>query len=378
LNGYVQPVIPFVTDTYSNTVNPPSEKSFPVCTIKNFPNEIIHTVYWALDQFELFKHGPQMFNSWINNKTIEITKELWLFGTKKNFIVWALDIFHEYFDYQISELLKAYPETTLTKDDQLFWSGEKICPKQIKFDIKQHYVFIELTVNLLSKCYNETCDFTYEDLSNVLKDYEYIPIAKDYVYNLDKNIVANTLHPLEFNKNDETIINWIYSISNLRATNYSIKNEDFSMIKGIACKIIPSVITTASLVAGLATIEMIKYLSNCDNYTRTCVDLGINVFTSSKPNEAKSIIIAGKEFNFWYKFIEKDDLSIENFIDKYNKLFETNISMISLGSSLIYADFMDGEKSLKLSEIVKEHSSNILTISSDDESVDLPEIQIIL
>ena len=275
-------------------------------------------------------------------------------------------------------MIKAYPETTLTKDGQLFWSGEKICPKPTKFDIKQHYEFIELTVKLLSRCYNETYNFTYEDLSNVLKDYEYIPITKDNVYNLDKNININKLNILNFNKNDETIINWIYSISNLRATNYSIKNEDLSMIKGIACKIIPSVITTASLVAGLATIEMIKYLSNCDNYNRTCVDLGINVFISSKPNEAKSIVIAGKEFNSWYKFIEKSDLSIENFIDKYNKLFETNISMISLGSSLIYADFMDSDKSLKLSDILKENSSNILTISSDDESVDLPEIQIIL
>lgn len=44
-------VIPFVTESYSATQDPP-EKSIPICTLKNFPNAIEHTLQWARDVFE--------------------------------------------------------------------------------------------------------------------------------------------------------------------------------------------------------------------------------------------------------------------------------------------------------------------------------------
>lgn len=381
LKGNVTPVIPFVTETYSNSVLPPTEKSFPICTIKNFPNQITHTIYWALDQFEFFNKGPSAFNKWLENKNSEINKDIWLFANKKNFIIWALDMFHEHFNYQINELIKAYPEDTLTKEGTLFWSGGKICPKPIDFniDIAEHYHFIEVTINLLYKCFNIEYKFNREDICNILKEYIFVPLDKDIKFEIDKNININKLVLQEFNKNDDIHIQWINTVSNLRAMNYSIDTVDYHTTKGIACKINPAVVTTASLVAGFATIEMIKYLSNCNDiskYKSTFINLALNTLTSAEPLPAKTIEIAGKKFNSWYKFIETDDLTIEDFINKYGKLFETNITMISLGSSLVYADFMDSDKSPKLSDIIKEYSGNILTISSDDENIDLPEIQI--
>lgn len=41
--GNVQVVIPFVTESYSSSQDPP-EKSIPICTLKNFPNAIEHTL----------------------------------------------------------------------------------------------------------------------------------------------------------------------------------------------------------------------------------------------------------------------------------------------------------------------------------------------
>merc|ERR1719281_1958732 len=49
--GNVQVVIPDVTESYSSSQDPP-EKSIPICTLKNFPNAIEHTLQWARDQFE--------------------------------------------------------------------------------------------------------------------------------------------------------------------------------------------------------------------------------------------------------------------------------------------------------------------------------------
>jgi len=49
--GNTQVVVPFITESYSSSQDPP-EKSIPICTLKNFPNAIEHTLQWARDTFE--------------------------------------------------------------------------------------------------------------------------------------------------------------------------------------------------------------------------------------------------------------------------------------------------------------------------------------
>merc|ERR1712137_1280384 len=49
--GNVQVIIPKLTESYSSSRDPP-EKSIPICTLKNFPNAIEHTLQWARDMFE--------------------------------------------------------------------------------------------------------------------------------------------------------------------------------------------------------------------------------------------------------------------------------------------------------------------------------------
>ncbi|KAH8025033.1 hypothetical protein HPB51_002929 [Rhipicephalus microplus] len=53
--GNVQVVVPFLTESYSCSQDPP-ETAVAVCTIKHFPYRIEHTLEWARDEFEgLFK-----------------------------------------------------------------------------------------------------------------------------------------------------------------------------------------------------------------------------------------------------------------------------------------------------------------------------------
>jgi ubiquitin-activating enzyme E1 len=52
-------VIPHLTESYSSSQDPP-EKSIPICTLKNFPNAIEHTLQWARDMFEgLFRQQAE-------------------------------------------------------------------------------------------------------------------------------------------------------------------------------------------------------------------------------------------------------------------------------------------------------------------------------
>lgn len=54
---WFQVVIPHLTESYSSSQDPP-EKSIPICTLKNFPNAIEHTLQWARDTFEGEFKGP--------------------------------------------------------------------------------------------------------------------------------------------------------------------------------------------------------------------------------------------------------------------------------------------------------------------------------
>lgn len=46
-----QIIIPHHTLSYTDIVDPP-EESIPLCTLKNFPYQIEHTIQWARDYFE--------------------------------------------------------------------------------------------------------------------------------------------------------------------------------------------------------------------------------------------------------------------------------------------------------------------------------------
>lgn len=46
-----QIIIPHHTQSYNDIIDPP-EETIPLCTLKNFPYQIEHTIQWARDYFE--------------------------------------------------------------------------------------------------------------------------------------------------------------------------------------------------------------------------------------------------------------------------------------------------------------------------------------
>lgn len=65
--GNIQVVVPFLSESYSSSQDPP-ERSIPICTLKNFPNAIEHTLQWARDTFEgVFTQNPQNASQYIND-----------------------------------------------------------------------------------------------------------------------------------------------------------------------------------------------------------------------------------------------------------------------------------------------------------------------
>jgi ubiquitin-activating enzyme E1 len=412
--GNTQPVIPFITETYSNSSDPEQEKSFPICTIKSFPNEIFHTIHWAMDQFEFFNRAPTTLNKWITNprfieelnpieKTIAINDIYELIikhPIQKQGIQecckWAVDMFTENYYTSIIKLLDTFPSDHEISPGIKFWSAGKRCPKSIKFDPDnlQHFNYIKVTTYLLFRILDLEYNFTDNELYQII--YNYTPLELNSVTNdseIKNNLINQTLEeskqiiiPQEFDKDNDLNghIDWITSVSNMRAINYGIPIIDRQQTKGIAGRIIPAIATTTSAVSGLILLEMLKYLmgsNKINNYRSTFINLAEPTLVYSEPLNAPMIEIGGVKVNSWAKFEYSKDTPLREFKKLYDEIFKTNINMIVIGTSIIYADFI-GSDSLDrlLSDLIKETLEieiippNISINLATDDDKELPVI----
>jgi ubiquitin-activating enzyme E1 len=161
--------------------------SIPICTLKNFPNKIEHTIQWARDTFEGdFKQAPEEVNQYIGNPrfleeirkrpnevlgtlgNVKVTTILSL-NSYRSFMIslirlstqsclvtqrartfddcvaWARLQFQGLFHNTILQLLNAFPsDHMIGTPPQPFWSGPKRPPVPLVFDEKDpaHMEFI--------------------------------------------------------------------------------------------------------------------------------------------------------------------------------------------------------------------------------------------
>jgi ubiquitin-activating enzyme E1 len=429
--GNTQAVIPHLTETYSNSADPPQEKSFPICTIKNFPNEIQHTIHWAMDYFELFNRAPQNINKWIKDSSVfengvsvensQGKEDVLNFLIKLNIksfndcVYRAIDMFYQNYKHQIVQLLTTYPADYKTDDGVPFWSNGKRMPTPFdKFNSNNshHLDYVEATAHLIARVYQLDDKMEREQIKSIAEGYKYIDTFKankdvkiatkdteiqtsivDVVLPDNSTFKNIVLKAEEFEKDD--ISNWhvqfVTATSNLRAINYGIPPATFQETKGIAGRIIPAIATTTSVVSGLIVLEMVKYMlakfntieHKIENYRSTYVNLADTTLVYSEPIPAGTIEVAGQKFNVWTKFEFTQDTSLEKFKEYYENMFKTEISMIVYGTAMLYSDFMDCDidKTKNLSEIIKKinedvdfNEISVLTIASSNDDVNLPEI----
>lgn len=172
--GNTQVVVPFLTESYSSSQDPP-ERSIPICTLKNFPNAIEHTLQWARDMFEgLFRQNAENAAQYLTDPDF-IERTLKLPGvqpieildsvkvalvderpkTIEDCVAWARHHWQEQFSNQIKQLLFNFPPEQLTSTGQPFWSGPKRCPRPLTFDVNDplHLDYVLAAANLKAEVY---------------------------------------------------------------------------------------------------------------------------------------------------------------------------------------------------------------------------------
>lgn len=143
-----------MTESYSSSQDPP-ERSIPICTLKNFPSAIEHTIQWARDTFEgLFTTPAELANQFLEDPRaffervdkMHAGQKMEMFLSVKKALVddrpqssedcvkWARLYWENHFVNEIKQLLHNFPAEQVTSQGAKFWSGSKRCPHPLKFD----------------------------------------------------------------------------------------------------------------------------------------------------------------------------------------------------------------------------------------------------
>ncbi|KAK6027321.1 ubiquitin-activating enzyme E1 [Ostertagia ostertagi] len=279
--GNTQVVYPHLTESYGSSVDPP-EKDIPICTLKNFPNEIQHTIQWARDLFEgLFTAPAETANQFLTDERtflerleqMNVSQRTQLLGQVKDALIdskpaspedcvkWARLLFQEHYHDNIAQMLHSFPPDQVTDQGAKFWSGTKRCPHVLEFDPSQeeHRNFVYAASILRAEMYRLKPLLDVEAVMKIAKSVQPPPFkpragvkiavteaeAKENADTDDANAEAMLeqlkvklarlhtktipkLKPIDFEKDDDTNhhMEMITAASNLRAENYNIQPAD--------------------------------------------------------------------------------------------------------------------------------------------------------
>jgi len=412
--GNVQVVIPHLTESYSSSQDPP-EKSIPICTLKNFPNAIEHTLQWARDQFEgLFRQPVETAQQYLTDakfldrtlkmagtqpiETLEAVKTVLVDNRPNTFddcVAWARLLWEDNYSNSIRQLLFNFPADQLTSSGAPFWSGPKRCPHALTFSVDNptHLDYVVAAANLRASIYHiaqnrdvkaiaamaanvhvpvfiprsgvkiavtdneaQAANNRYEDGDDTLEMLKSaLPSAAE--------LQGMTLTPVEFEKDDDTNfhMDFIVAASNLRAENYDIQPADRHKSKLIAGKIIPAIATTTAAVVGLVCLEMYKLVqghSKLEQYKDGYINLALPFFGFAEPKPAAKNKYYENSFTLWDRFEVNTEMTLDEFLKYFKKEHKLEITMLSQGVCMLYSFFMPKDKlaerlNMGMSELVR-------------------------
>ena len=402
--GNTQVILPSLTESYSSSQDPP-EQSFPMCTLRSFPNKIEHTIAWARELFQSYFVGPpETVNLYLTQpnyieqtlkqsgnekQTLENLRDFLVTEKPSNFddcIGWARQQFEKQYNNAIQQLLYNFPKDSTTASGAPFWSGPKRAPDPLRFsaDNPTHLGFVIAAANLHAFNYGIKSGGVKEDHYRKVMDSMIIPefspnptvkIQADdnepdpnanrpaFNDNAELEVIVSALpppkslgdlklQPVEFEKDDDSNhhIDFITAASNLRAENYAIAQADRHRTKFIAGKIIPAIATTTALVTGLVIMELYKIIdgkTDLEQYKNGFVNIALPFFGFSEPIASPKGKYLSKDGEItidklWDRF-EVDDILLRDFLDDFKEK-GLDITMVSSGVSLLYASFYPPSK----------------------------------
>lgn len=411
-----------------NDLPEPVQTTIALCTLKKFPTEIIHCIEWSKEVFkELFEESLNELKMYFNNKDnlINILKtkidnnELYfklekvkhfsniLENTNKyNIIEFAFFLFNYYFNILIKILIEEYPLDKKLQNGQLFWECGKRPPHSLELNIqssdtilffKSFYYILSHIINYREIILENEIICIIDKLMNNNKNYKIEQVNKNDIEIILKRLEISkekiiSLNPINFEKdNDENYhVNFILSLSNLRADNYKINKSNFLKVKEIAGKIIPAVTTTTATITGISSLQIYTLLQtdNIKSMRSSSINLGISNYDIYKPegkryfidkiktNDSKAIKVIPEKYSLWdYLQINGPKVTVGELIKLFKLKYNIDIDFINSGSKNLSSPFEDDEDfSSTIEELYSKE--NKIEINSNLKYIELKLISI--
>jgi len=366
--GNVQVVVPFQSESYASSVDPP-EPSIPVCTLKNFPYAISHTIQWGRELFDgLFQRRPEQANDFIdtlsttsieslpskllhekgNESAMEAALELAedlaeevassdADIVRTNALSWSAALAMKLFYQASADLLAKHPLNSVDEDGEPFWSGTRRPPRMLSFsnsldaadqlsinnnlvEFVRNCARLRVETILGRACSTEVSHFSVDDAERVCRSIpkkeggvdipESLPSQVNDLLSKITHGPRRLLEPIDFEKDDDSNghVALVSAASNLRAIVYGIPPVDAMETRRVAGNIVPAMITTTAFVSALSCIELIKLVQNVDLklHRNAFVNLALNFFAFTIPLPAEQTPgLDGQIYTLW------DQLSVK-------------------------------------------------------------------
>ncbi|XP_037535723.1 ubiquitin-like modifier-activating enzyme 1 [Nematolebias whitei] len=347
--GHTLVVVPHLTESYGPAKSS-SGNDIPLCTLKNFPHRIEHTLQWARDQFEgLFKQTPENVNLFLRDpkfiertlthgdtEALETLEGVWSSlqdmdaggqhpKSWEDCVSWARCQWETLYNNDIRQLLHCFPPQEVTASGLPFWSGTKRCPHPLTFDPNNttHMDYVVAAANLYGQLFGIKGTRDLASTRKVLEKVQvpsFTPKSSVKIHLTDKEMEEERkkegddsdkarleelngklssmkssaqMYPIDFEKDDDSNfhVDYVVAASNLRAENYDIPPADRHQSKRIAGRIIPAIATTTATVAGLMCLELFKLVQGhkkISSYRTAYLNLAVQYFVLSQPSRPQS------------------------------------------------------------------------------------------
>ena len=428
MKAVYQTIVPRITNCFENQLN----NLFPLLELSgvfNFPKKYDQCcLFGILTYMQLFEKDPQLICSFfdglipkdskinIDEKSkyeLSIIKKFYIDEKCENFedcIKWARMKFENLFNFHIQSLIENLPKNV--------WS-HCLIPKSTTFDVndENHIKFIKSASLLRAKvcqieptkidiiqtaaqfdlselAHEEKGVFNEEDFKNLYADQilQQTKLPKPEMFSKENNYDNDYSNVcFDFISSTVKIYSHIYKIKN----NYDV--DDDLEIKQYFRKIVPSLITTNSMIAGFVALEMYK-IHCIDNDKQLSdfrsgeIDLSVPCFKVKEPEPCRYIECTknNMKFTLWDKWEIEGNLTVNEFIEKVREKYNVNICMIAYKAFLIYSENLNQNRlNSKIVDIITNDFKNpiiddkrylgldCVCIDDNDVDVEIPIISLV-
>uniref|UniRef100_A0A8U7NYJ2 E1 ubiquitin-activating enzyme n=1 Tax=Corvus moneduloides TaxID=1196302 RepID=A0A8U7NYJ2_CORMO len=367
--GNVQVVIPFLSESYSSSQDPP-EKAIPICTLKNFPNAIEHTLQWARDEFEgLFKQPAENVNQYLMDPKF-LERTLRLAGTQ------PLEVLEAVQRSLVSDRPRAWPDCVAWACRH--WHRQYSnnipvtcplwvhpvppgCPVGAPWPL--HLDYVVAAANLFAQSYGIVGSRDRAAVAELLRHVRVPPFApkagvRIHVSDQELQSASAALGTAAGTSpcvcvtpvpcGDPRAGFWGHLPLTPKRLHLSV-----SQSKLIAGKIIPAIATTTAAVVGLACLELYKLVQGhrrLSSYKNAFLNLALPFVGFSEPLACPRNKYYEVEWTLWDRFevqgLQPDgrEMTLRQFLAYFKKEHRLEITMLSQGVSMLYSFFMPAAK----------------------------------